>query len=452
MTGIDETFGLRGADSRRGVSRRAFLGRASVAATGLAAGGLVRTASADAALPGAAAYSAEVPAAWFDLALQLVQTTPGFLPPVAARAFGYAGVALHEAIAPGIRPRRSLAGQLNGYTSPGCPADGDHHWPTVANSALASILRSLFATAPQTGIDTIAALEQRFADSARPTLSQGVFRRSVKRGTDIAQHVFDWSRTDGGHEGYLRNFPPYTPPAGPGLWVPTPLAFSSALQPTWGSNRAFVLRSGASCPPDAPLPYSEEPGSPFYADGLETSGVGTTLTAEQEAIARFWSDDPGATATPAGHSISILNQLVAQLGLRLDVAAVAYAKLGIAVSDAFVACWHTKYRYNLIRPVTYIRRVIDPTWTPLLVTPPFPEYTSGHSVQSGAAAEVLTDLFGRVAFTDTTHAPSRSFGSFRAAAQEAALSRLYGGIHFRRAIDGGLEQGRCVGREVNELL
>lgn len=132
----------------------------------------------------------------------------------------------------------------------------------------------------------------------------------------------------------------------------TPPAFSSALQPTWGSNRTFVLRSGASCPPDAPLPYSEEPGSPFYADGLETSSAGKTLTAEQEAIARFWSDDPGATATPAGHSISILNQLVAQLGLRLRVAAVAYAKLGIAVSDAFVACWHTEYRYNLIRPVT----------------------------------------------------------------------------------------------------
>jgi hypothetical protein len=142
-------------------------------------------------------------------------------------------------------------------------------------------------------------------------------------------------------------------------------------------------------------------------------------------------------------------------GYTLDVAAEAYARVGMAVADAFVSCWNTKYRYNLLRPVTYIRHLIDPSWSSLLVTPRFPEYTSGHSVQSGAAAQVLTDLFGTVAFMDHTHddrgLTPRSFGSFFEAAEEAALSRLCGGIHFRTAIVLGLEQGRCVGQHVSDL-
>jgi hypothetical protein len=183
--------------------------------------------------------------------------------------------------------------------------------------------------------------------------------------------------------------------------------------------------------------------------------VTTHLTDEQHAIARFWSDDPGATPTPPGHSISILTQVIRMLDASLGQAADAYARVGVAVADAIIACWRTKYQFNLIRPVTYVRRVIDPAWTPLLITPPFPEYTSGHSVQSGAAARVLTDLFGPVSFTDHTHdargQPARSFSSFTDAAREAAISRLYGGIHFHAAIERGLEQGDCIGARATAL-
>jgi hypothetical protein len=197
-------------------------------------------------------------------------------------------------------------------------------------------------------------------------------------------------------------------------------------------------------------------GSAFYADAHECYLATTRLTAEQTAIVRFWSDDAGLTATPPGHSISIATQAVRALGAPLDRAAEAYAGVGIAVSDAMIACWRTKFRYNVLRPVTYVQRVFDPAWMPLLITPPFPEYTSGHSVQSMAAAHVLTGLFGPVAFTDRTHAarglPGRAFASFTDAAHEAALSRLYGGIHFRGAIDRGLEQGSCVGRHALSLL
>ena len=180
------------------------------------------------------------------------------------------------------------------------------------------------------------------------------------------------------------------------------------------------------------------------------------LTAEQEAIARFWSDDPGQTSTPPGHSVSITTQALRRERASLAEAAEAYARVGMAVSDAFVACWFQKYRYNLLRPVTYAQAQFDRDWLPLLITPPFPEYPSGHSDQSGAAFQVLTDMFGRRhEFVDRTHdergLPARRFDSFLDAGEEAALSRLYGGIHFRAAIDNGFLQGRRIGRAASTL-
>jgi hypothetical protein len=437
------------------LSRRTFLTRSAAAAGALAIGALKSERAGAAEWPAASAYGAEVPVAWFDLALELVRTTPGFSPPVASRAFGYAGVALYEAVVPGMPEGRSLAGRLNELTRVPPPADRAYHWPTVANSALASILRSLFPTTSVANSAAIDDLELRFSGQARAVLPLGVYRRSLARGAEVARHVFDWSTTDGGHEAFLRNFPPYTPPSGPGLWLPTPPAFAPALQPFWGSNRPFVIASGETCSPGPPPPYSEDARSGFYAEAHECYRVVIELTPKQEAIARFWSDDPGETPTPPGHSISILTQAVRALDLSLERAAEAYAKVGIAVADAFISCWSTKYGYNLLRPVTYIRRLIDPSWTPLLVTPPFPEYTSGHSVQSGAAAQVLRQLFGDLAFTDHTHdarrLSPRSFRSFTEAAQEAAISRLYGGIHFQAAIERGLEQGVCIGKRVASL-
>jgi hypothetical protein len=364
-------------------------------------------------------------------------------------------VTLYEALVPGMPGYRSLAGQLNDLDPAPAPSDPAHDWPTVANAALASILRSLFATASTEGRAAMDSLEASFTEQRRRVVVPGILRRSATRGRNVADHIFQWSRADGGHEAYLNNFPPYTAPAGPGLWVPTPPGFLPALQPYWGSNRPFALASGGACDPGPPLPYSEDQSSAFYGEALECYDLVTNLTPEQEAIAKFWSDDPSLTCTPPGHSVSILTQVIRAGGFGLDVAAEAYAKVGIAVADAFISCWSTKYRYNLLRPVTYIRRAIDPTWSSLLVTPPFPEHTSGHSVQSAASAQVLTDLFGTVAFTDHTHddrglAP-RSFGSFHEAAAEAAISRLYGGIHFGTAIALGLEQGLCVGRGVSNL-
>ncbi len=437
------------------------IGRRSVLLGGLAgAGALLLPIPAVArlrpAIPGAESFDADVATAWYDLTLRLIRQTPGYSPPVASRALAYTGVSLFESLVPGIADGRSLVGQVRGLTElPTAGRNAAYDWSIVANNTLASIARSLFPTASVGNRAAIDALEAEILAGARHGVPLGVVQRSVDRGRQVAAAVFELSTTDGGHEAFADNFPPYDPPVGPGLWVPTPPGFLPALQPYWGTCRTFASASGAACPPGPPTAYDEDPASRFFDEAHEVFAAVNGLSDEQRAIALFWSDDPGATVTPPGHSVSILTQTLRQRDASLADAAIAYAKVGMAVADAFICCWHTKFRVNLLRPVTYIRALIDPAWSSLLTTPPFPEFTSGHSVQSGAAATVLTDLFGDVAFTDHTHddrgLPSRSFRSFWDAAGEAAISRLYGGIHFRPAIDLGLEQGRCVGEHVNAL-
>jgi hypothetical protein len=216
------------------------------------------------------------------------------------------------------------------------------------------------------------------------------------------------------------------------------------------------LFSGAECDPGGPPAYSEEPGSEFYAQAYEVYETVNNLTTEQLTIAQFWADGPGTISGP-GHSLSITNQILVQEGANLEVAAETYARVGIANADAITAVWWTKYHYNLIRPITYIKQVIDPAWTTSLpTTPPFPEYVSAHSSQSASAATSLEYLFGEnVAFLDHSHdldgfAP-RPFARIYAAAEEAGVSRIYGGIHFRSGNLDGQWQGRCVAAVVADL-
>jgi membrane-associated phospholipid phosphatase len=216
------------------------------------------------------------------------------------------------------------------------------------------------------------------------------------------------------------------------------------------------MKTGNACPLPAPTVYSSEKDSAFYKEALEVYNTVKNISPEQKKIARFWSDDPMLTITPPGHWVSIALNLALDKNLNLEQFAELQARVGLAVNDAFIGCWHTKYIYNLLRPSTYIRRHIDPTFEAVLLVPPFPEYPSGHSTQSAAAASVLTTFFGEnYAFTDRTGSDNglepRSFKSFNQAANEAGISRMYGGIHFRAAIEQGLEQGRCIGAKVNAL-
>lgn len=414
-------------------------------------------------LPPVAAYDHHVATAWFDLLNELVRQAPGFSPLVASRAMGYAGVTLYAALQPGMPGAPSLVGQVNGLTwlPPADAADG-YHWPLVANSALASINRRLFAHGGAAVRGAIDALEAAIRTRYERDAPADVVRRSIRRGREVAAAIFAWSKQDGGHEGYFFNFPQtYQPPQGPGMWSPTPPDFLRAMQPYWGQNRPFAMPTSAACALPPPPAYSVAPTSQTYLEAMEVYTTVQTLSPAQRETALYWADDPTLTATPPGHSLAIATQVLRQEDASLALAATTYARLGIAIADAFIACWQAKYTYNRIRPITYIQQVIDPTWnataiTDPVLTPPFPEYPSGHATEAGTMAAVLSAIFGDdYAFTDASQlrlgfAPRR-YASFWQAAEEAATSRLYGGIHFRTANAQGLAQGRCVAEYVNQV-
>ena len=398
---------------------------------------------------GAETFDSEVPIAWFRLSFDLTRDE-GLFPPSAARAYAYAGVTLWEAVAPGVVEGQSLAGQLNGLADVPAPRH-ELHWPTVANAALADIMRR-FYTSPSSG-QAIRELEQGFSRRFQGEIPGALFGRSIAHGQRVAAAVWQWSRSDGYDQVHDCA---YTAPTGAGLWSPTPPGFEAPIEPCWGELRPFALLSLGMCEPEAHPAYSEDPASEFYRQALEVYETVNNLTPEQRTIALFWADLAGESPTPAGHSLSITAQALEQVEASLDLAAEAIARVGIGESDAFIGCWATKYHYNLLRPVSFINDLIDPTWESVLETPPFPAYTSGHSNDVGAASTILTVLFGDgFPITDHTNdergfAP-RSFGSFFEAADESAISRLYRGIHYRFDIEQGVEQGRCVGRAVNAL-
>lgn len=397
--------------------------------------------------------SREVLLTWHKLILELVRHTATYMPPVAARAFGYIGVTAHEALATGNPGLRSLAGQLTDLTPLPARGEGGFDEPCVLHAALETAVRALFANTGPTGQRAMQKMGEIMGRTASDGIPSKIVDRSVAFGQAVAAHILAWAATDGGavieNMGFPRDYAPGTRPQD---WVPTSLIRlqQAPLLPGWGQNRPFAVKDMAAMDAPAPPDYDETPDSAFHGFAREVQETGKSLTDEQKLIARFWSDDAMLTPTPAGHWISIVLQIADRDALPVEVISSTLAKLGCAQSDAFVSCWSTKFKYNLLRPVTYIKRHIDKAWEPLLITPPFPEYTSGHSCQSGAASTVLTAIFGEdFAFDDGTHEdeglPVRSFPSFAAAAEEAAMSRLYGGIHFRFGNEAGLAQGRAVG-------
>jgi hypothetical protein len=399
-------------------------------------------------------YGAEVPLAYYDLSFTLSKRTGGMTPPVQARIYAYTGLALYESLVAGMPQQRSIVRHLNGIGR--LPrAHGRYHWPLVASAALAEVMRGLWGDATNVAAQNIAdidALEAQW-EAAASDVPVGLRSRSIDFGHAVGAAVFEASKNDGENRAYLTNVSPgFVPPVGPGLWVPLP--GQMAIQPFWASNMRPFVTPGASCDPGPPPAYSETPGSTFYDQALEVYQVSTHLTPEQLTIAHFWADGPGSIGGP-GHSLSTTSEVLVELGANLEQAAETFARVGIADADALLSCWYSKYTYNRIRPVTYIRNIIDPAYSTPLPTPAFPEYTSAHSVQTAAALSTLQTLFGDVGYTDHTHdadgfAP-RSFASLTESMNETGISRLYGGIHFHAAIFDGFAQGRCVSAKVNAL-
>jgi PAP2 superfamily len=389
---------------------------------------------------------------WYKLVLELVRHTPTYTPPVASRSLAYLGITSYEAAVTGRTDMRSLAGQLNGLTALPARNKAIYDEGIVQQAALSHAVKTLFSNTGPTGQRAMAAMEGKLQSDTTQGIPADVVDRSMAYGVAVADHILAWAATDGGATIENMGFPmTYTPVDGPANWVPTSkiVLQQAPLLPTWGQNRTFAMPADA-CPIAPPLAYSEDPTSAFFLQAKEVLDVKATLTKDQTATARFWADDAMLSTTPPGHWISIAMQILDRDHADLGTSADVMARLGIGMADGFIATWKAKYDYNLLRPITYIRRTMDPKWESLLNTPPFPEYPSGHSVQSGAAATVLTAIYGEsFAFTDDTNVAdgpkARDYPDFWTAANEAGISRLYGGIHFRAAIENGLDQGRCIG-------
>ena len=390
---------------------------------------------------------------WYYLMNELVRHTATYSPPVASRSFGYLGVTVFEAAVGGSEHLVSLVGQLHGLEAvPQREPSAVYDETIVISSALSDAIVFYFGNTGPTGQRAINIAQTKWRARVVDGVADDVVQRSESFGKAMAASIFAWSQGDGGATVLNMGFPyDWELPKGDDKWVPTNAVRQQQLPllPEWGKVRTFAMPSGATCPTPGNPAYSVETDSQFYKEAHEVYETSKALTTERMGIARFWSDDPMLSMTPPGHWVSIAMQVAERAKLPLDENVDLLARMGIAMADAFIGCWDAKFTYNLIRPITYIKKNIDPKWEPLLNTPPFPEYPSGHSTVSGAMADVLTAFFGEdYAFDDNTGSPDgrkpRSFPSFRAAAEEAGISRLYGGIHFRAAINDGLAQGRCI--------
>ncbi|MGY1694237.1 vanadium-dependent haloperoxidase [Geodermatophilus sp. SYSU D00814] len=449
------------------VSRRQVL--LAALGTGAAAVALPRTAAAaPPSVPGPGGVT--VAGHLADEALSWVQTTYDLVlaenlsPPAAARVYAHTAIAMYEAAVRGMPAHRSLGGQLRDLPVPAPPPLAALvDWPAAVVTSAAAVLRQVL---PFAGAGTRERLDVAEAGALLRRRAAGVSERALEastaHGRAVAGHLASWIAADG-HAGTLGRL--YTPPATePWHWVSTPPNFRPAVEPYWSEVRPMVLASADEVEPEPPLPFSTEPGSAFHAQATAVHRQSAANTDEHRAIARFWTDNPGSftppagtpTGLPSGHWMLIAAQALALRGARLDLALDTLATTGIALHEAFLNCWTWKYRYRLLRPVSYVNRHIDPGWTTYVNSPQFPEHTSGHSVASPAAAAVLTDRLGVFPFTDRSHdarghAP-RTFASFADAAREAADSRLYGGIHFPHAIEAGLVQGAQVGALVLQRI
>jgi PAP2 superfamily len=415
--------------------------------------------------PAASTLSAEVATKWADMDLFLIRKSAGFSPPVAARALGYAGLTFYEAVVPGIKTNKSLAGQLNGLkTLPKIDSSKTYHWGASANAAAAYIAANIWDNAPDAAKKTADSLRVALRAGYVKETSEDIVKASEAYGVSVAKAIFDWSMTDGGHQGYLRNYPTdYQVPIFQGAWQPTENGRKIPLQPYWGRNRTMVGLNGI-IPAPAPLVISTNETSSYFKEYNAVYIKYKSLTQAEKEISVWWADDPSETFTPPGHSYNLAKIAVKTSMVKLDKAAEAFARTGIAVNDAFIMCWKCKYTFNNERPYTFVRRAIDPNWVPFWPAPPFPGYISGHASQSAATASVLAVVFGdNFAFTDDSHVgrvkdtkrnvefKARSYKSFTEAATESALSRFLGGIHTMQDNNVGLVEGKKVANNINDL-
>ncbi len=405
-------------------------------------------------------------AQWADMSIYITKNTPANSPTYASRCLGYIGLTMYESVVHGYPEYNSLAGQLNDLeTLPLPEKDQEYNWQISFNAAEAEIIRNIYNQTSDVNKAKIDSLEKYFENAIQ--VNNEVKERSKAYGKQIAQSIFKWSKTDGGHRAYLHNFDKerkFEPK--PGSWKPPLYAQSFShhpLHPYWGENRTFLKVNSEIEDPHF-IPYDEKPGSPYYQQFVAVYQKEKSLSQAEKEAAIWWGDDPDETFTPPGHSFYLSNIVIKNKKPDLISSAQTFAMVGMSVSDAFRNCWKWKYQYFTERPNTFIPAHIDSNWVSFWPDPPFPAFPSGHAIQASAAATSLTQIYGdQFSFTDSSHVgrkrdeirdvdfKARHFNSFWEVAEETANSRFYGGIHTPQDNIVGLENGRRIAENVAKL-
>lgn len=388
-----------------------------------------------------------------------------FPPMIASRIYAYAHIAAYEALNPHTEGYRSMGGQLNGLGQMPQPEAGkDYCFPLASVKAYLKVGKKLIFSE-----DSITAFEQKIFKTFKDIgIPKDIYDRSLAFGDTIGGAIIKWSTKD--NYAQTRSMPKYTvTPNNPARWRPTAPDYADGLEPHWRKIRTMVMDSAAQFKPAPATPFDSTKNSRFYKEAYEVYQIVADSTPERIATGLYWDDSPASTnnaghvnfvikkVTPPGHWLHIAMYVGRQQKKSIYDMTEAYALVAISEFDGSISCWDEKYRSEVIRPETYISKYIAPEWVPIIVTPPFPEYTSGHSVFSGAASVTLSTLFGEnINFIDSTEVqfgmPPRTFTSFEEAAKQAAVSRIYAGIHYRPACDNGMKQGKDVGNFVLQKI
>lgn len=410
---------------------------------------------------------------WAKTTLDFTNAQPNKSPTFISLCLGYIGLTMYESVVNSSNQYTSVAPQLNGLGQlPKPEINQKYDWELVLNAGQSRIIRLLwqplrnpYGKFTQARLDSLEKANEK--QKIQLGIDTNIVVRSRNYGRAIADAIYEWSKTDGGHDGNLKSFDPaYTYPKGIEYWVP-PIGGQSPvmmpLHPYWGNNRSFSS-ANAQLPVAPMIPYSDDSTSTYYQQFKEVYTIQKSLTQEQKEIANWWGDDPAFTTAPPGHSYQLTCIILQAKPADLVVAAMAFAKVGMACADSFINCWKNKYTYHSERPTAYIQRRIDKTFKQYWPEPPFPGFPSGHSTQMAATAEVLISVFGnRVNFIDNTHQgrakdiirnteyKSRSFTKISDIAEECGISRLYGGIHTMQDNLVGLAEGKKIGQNINLL-
>jgi hypothetical protein len=387
-----------------------------------------------------------------------------FSPPVASRLYVYSSLASYEAIRFSKEGTTSITDKLHGFgPMPQPEKNKEYNYTLAASKAFFNVVRNVKVFS----VDSLKNYEKTLFGAFKEELDDSVYMRSVVFGDTIAKVILARAKKDGYFQS--RGKPKYIGSNDPGKWRPTPPDYLDGVEWCWNTMKPMVMDSASQFMPNRPPRFSTDTGSVFFKSVREVYNINKNLTDEQMKIATYWDDNPlvimhsghmmfgNKKITPGGHWMGISAIASKQSGADAEKTARAYALTSLALYEGFISCWDEKYRSNYIRPVSIINETFDNTWMPFLQTPPFPEYTSGHSTITASAAAVLTSLFGEnFAFRDTSDlryiGMERHFNSFNEAAAEASISRVYGGIHYRFSVDTGAEQGKKLGLYINEKL